>query len=968
MLVPIFNVVAKLFIGLYVAPRMKQFKGAISVGDIMGNLYGREAKVITGVAGMFLSMGYIGAQIAGTGYVLNNFFGIDTNLGIMIGAGIVIIYSAFGGIRSVTATDVLQFAAIVVVIPIMATIAVGKAGGYPAILENIAPEKLIIFVPGLDKYELIFTLLVFIVPFLNPAIVQRLLLAKDSNDVARSFKIAGILDIAFYFLVGSIGLSAFMLAPDIDPNNAFFYIIENTLPIGIKGIAIVGLLAVIMSTADSYLNVASISLIHDTIKPLKPDLSDKTALLLSKIASVVFGIGGIAMATSHSNIIDIAHAALDFWGPIVVMPLLLGILGFRGSKRTFYSSVAVGVLTYLILKNITSPNVLGISRALLPSMLANAATFLFMYYMFDKKAGASDPNSGGRQEPMAINDGESASFAFGIKEKVSTLSWEAITGFSKYRVSVYGAQYIAFGVFGLVSYSMPFFMWQQPTEGSETFIVLLRFTASLLCFFLVVKDYWPSKLKQYLPGYWHFTLAFCIPFFATIMMLTHGINTIWLVNMALGLFLLSVLLDWVSFVVVLGFGVAVALLGFSSLYDLNNPVPPYSISVSIYIALFSVLIGAIFSRNREFIQKQVVDLLESKVSERTSELTRALAIRKEVMNNMSHEIRTPIHGVINLSQEVVDQWDRLSTKDKKMYIQKVADSGNRLMSLVSNLLDLSKAEAGKMTLSCKKRDLGKVVRDVVKEFDPLRKGYIKVKIPAKLDSVAEFDIVRMSQVIRNLISNAMKYGKQDIKISLSKTKDKQLLFVISDRGIGIPKDQLRAIFLPFEQSTATKTRAGGTGLGLAICKDMIEAHNGQIWAENNEGGGAVFKFTIPYSVNEDAAEHPVKLAKKSLNVLIIDDEEITRASSSLIVESMGHKAVTMDGGTSALEYLNNGGSKKIDLIMLDLMMPDMYGLSVLEHLKGSRKLQDIPVVLQTGSEDQNEINKAYKLGIIGHMC
>jgi solute:Na+ symporter, SSS family len=384
-LLSMLNSVPKFFIGSLIAPRMKHFKNAISAGDIMGNLYGTSAKVITGVAGLGLSMGYIGAQIASLGYVLNCFFGIDPLIGIYVSAGIVIIYSAFGGIKSVTATDVIQFGAIVVVIPQMAVIAFNKVGGFQGLINNIEPSKLDFFPDYMTNFDLIFTILVYITPFLNPAMVQRLLLAKNSKDMAKSFKISALIDLAFYFMVGIIGLSALALNSALEPSEAFFYIISETLPIGIKGLAIVGLLAVIMSTADSYLNVASISLVHDIITPFNKNITDKTLLGLSKLMSVLIGLGGIWMATAHDSIFDIVHTALDFWGPIVVAPLILGILGFIASSRTFFISGFIAILTYFVLKSITTTNPLGLSTALIPSMFINAFIFLCLYYLFDKK-------------------------------------------------------------------------------------------------------------------------------------------------------------------------------------------------------------------------------------------------------------------------------------------------------------------------------------------------------------------------------------------------------------------------------------------------------------------------------------------------------------------------------------------------------------------------------------------------------
>ena len=390
------NFFPKIFIGSYIAPKMKYFQSAISAGDIMENLYGCSAKIITGIAGLGLSMGYIGAQIAALGYVLNSFFGIDPLIGIYISAGVVIVYSAFGGIKSVTATDIIQFAAIVVVIPIMSSVALNKAGGFEGIINHMKQSSITFLPDNVSDFDILFSVLVYLTPFLNPAIIQRLLLTKNVKNVTESFKVSAFIDLAFYFMVGIIGLSAFTLNSSLEPSQSFFYIVNHVLPIGIRGLAIVGLLAVIMSTADSYLNVASISLVHDIVTPFNKKLSDKTLLMLSKLISIIIGLGGIWMATAHNSVLEIANSALDFWGPIVVAPLILGILGFRASSRTFFIAGGIAIASYFILKNISSSNALGVSTALLPSMFINAFVFLALYYLFDRRnnLGGDGPPGG----------------------------------------------------------------------------------------------------------------------------------------------------------------------------------------------------------------------------------------------------------------------------------------------------------------------------------------------------------------------------------------------------------------------------------------------------------------------------------------------------------------------------------------------------------------------------------------------
>jgi two-component system sensor histidine kinase ChiS len=185
-------------------------------------------------------------------------------------------------------------------------------------------------------------------------------------------------------------------------------------------------------------------------------------------------------------------------------------------------------------------------------------------------------------------------------------------------------------------------------------------------------------------------------------------------------------------------------------------------------------------------------------------------------------------------------------------------------------------------------------------------------------------------------------------------------FSLKDQGVGIPDSELHAIFESFTQSTLTKTKAGGTGLGLAICKEIIDLHHGKIWAENNPEGGATFHFVIPCSQNRP--ETAIDKDAKEFNILIINDEEICHFSMETILFGANCRLAKTTGGIKGLEYLRN--NPDVDLVMLGLMMPDMYGLNVLAEIRNDPKLAHLRVILQSGTSDFAEVKKAEALGII----
>ena len=227
-------------------------------------------------------------------------------------------------------------------------------------------------------------------------------------------------------------------------------------------------------------------------------------------------------------------------------------------------------------------------------------------------------------------------------------------------------------------------------------------------------------------------------------------------------------------------------------------------------------------------------------------------LKSEFLANISHELRTPLHGIIGFANLGIGK--HLKSKPEKIlrYFERIRESGDTLLELVNNLLDLSKLESGKMVFDFKKVELSYLIRMVCDEFlptiSPLNLS-IQYQKP-EFDTVQSLDSHKIKQVIRNLLSNAIKFSPENGVIEIKTTqKNDSLRTTIQDQGVGIPEYELGTIFDKFIQSSKTKTGAGGTGLGLSICREIINGHNGRIWAENSPDGGAIFAVELPVERN-----------------------------------------------------------------------------------------------------------------------
>ena len=252
---------------------------------------------------------------------------------------------------------------------------------------------------------------------------------------------------------------------------------------------------------------------------------------------------------------------------------------------------------------------------------------------------------------------------------------------------------------------------------------------------------------------------------------------------------------------------------------------------------------------------QYQDHLEELVEQRTADLQkakleaeRANKEKSEFLANISHELRTPMHAILGFTRLSIDRFESLSSQKHFEYLNKVQNSGQSLLRLLNDLLDLAKLEEKKVDYNFAKVSLSYLISLVISDFEAIFKTkMITVDfLPAEFDDTVNIDQEKMMQVLRNLVSNALKFSKEETLVKFSVAKQQEnILFSIRDQGVGIPENELNTVFDKYAQSSKSRTNDSGTGLGLAICKAIITDHSGEIWAESNPTGGAIFRFTLP---------------------------------------------------------------------------------------------------------------------------
>lgn len=274
-------------------------------------------------------------------------------------------------------------------------------------------------------------------------------------------------------------------------------------------------------------------------------------------------------------------------------------------------------------------------------------------------------------------------------------------------------------------------------------------------------------------------------------------------------------------------------------------------------------------RHRDHLQ-ELVELRTAELREVAQRAEAASRAKSEFLANMSHELRTPMHAVLSFAQLAASKLERppISIERLQSYMARIDASGGRMLALIDDLLDLAKAEAGRLDYSMRSVDLAALIRTEAHELHAMamaRAISLELSVPQRTQPV-HGDPKRLAQVIRNLLSNAIKYtpqeGRVHVRLEATPGPARKMRCAVEDSGVGIPQAELQSIFEKFEQSSRTRSGAGGTGLGLAIAREIVTAHGGTIWAEQREEGGARVCFEVPVVAD---ARHAVGATRAEAN-------------------------------------------------------------------------------------------------------
>jgi PAS domain S-box-containing protein len=371
----------------------------------------------------------------------------------------------------------------------------------------------------------------------------------------------------------------------------------------------------------------------------------------------------------------------------------------------------------------------------------------------------------------------------------------------------------------------------------------------------------------------------------------------------------------------------------------------------------------------------IAEEAQSNAEEATRIATDAVKAKQQFLSNMSHEIRTPMNAIIGFTR-VLQKTD-LSAKQKE-YLMAIKMSGDALIVLINDILDLAKVDAGKMTFEQTPFKMASSIAAMLQLFETKiqEKNLALEKVyDDAIPEVLVGDPARLHQIIMNLVSNAVKFTTRgQITVSacfIRETEEQAIIeFAVKDTGIGIPPDKLDKIFENFQQATNGTSRLyGGTGLGLAIVKQLVESQGGSITVQSVIDEGSTFSFTLGFlktkttTVLEEEMIEPVP-GIKNIRVLVVEDMALNQLLMKTLLDDFGFERDIVSNGKLAIEKLL---TNSYDIILMDLQMPEMNGFEATEYIRHTLKLQ-VPIIALTADVTTVDLAKCKAVGMNDYVA
>ncbi len=771
--------VYRLIMAKYFAPRFSRFRDCISAGDILDKSFGRLGRCIAGVAAFMKCSGSVAAQIAGLSIVLQYMSGIDYFTGLVIVTFLTIAYSAFGGITSVVFTDVIQFVALIIAVPLVSALAVHKAGG-----ANVVFETTFITKPdfSFEDGSFIFTIfMIYCIPELNPVLLHRLLISRNLRFLSASLRAAAALAVPFGLVMALLVGSAYILDPTIEPKSVYPYLIDTILPVGLKGIAIAGLFAILMSTIDSFLNTASVAFAQDILEGFFPKkFNDQTKKKYAQSTTVIIGAIGFYIATQYNSIVSIFLFSMELWVPLMVAPLYSVIFRYNATQKDLIFSCLGGVVALYSVKFSPLGKIPGLTvfAAYLGSflmMFRRALTFKNLKELLTRPA-----------RPRSIALAEKKRYIVPQNIDAFCILIVFFYAFSPF-LGIYENKnllWLGMHVLGVSSALALFFGRRNNFSFKPLIQPFVIMTGALIPFLMVHVS---GKLE---------TLFFIMPIFLYF----------------------SSMIAFSKFFQ--GIAFSFTLSKFVTYYYIGLP----GLGAFYEVAFLStVLISGFFISRLTFHNPR--------------ERYQGAAI---AISEIAHEVRTPLQSIAVDFGMLIEELGIGKKESPNPLIGKIYHKLNTVFSSLELILQTFRKDDKNDQYEI--INLSNLLQNIIEQYSFPKD--VHVTIDAQCQNLhVKGDEAALRGVFLNLIKNSVEaqYGqdKKEVNLTLKQSANYATIFV-EDRGPGVDLKDSEVIFEPFYT-----TKKSGTGVGLSYCLKIIQNQSGSMFYEPRPGGGARFVVQLP---------------------------------------------------------------------------------------------------------------------------
>ncbi|MFY9589666.1 sodium:solute symporter family transporter [Rickettsia endosymbiont of Halotydeus destructor] len=874
-------------------PKMGEFLGSISVAESMGKLYGEKVRIISAISGTIASAGFIAVQFKVFGEVLKNFIGLSGNMPIFLAAGIVIIYSAFGGIRSVTFTDIIQFFTFGVLIPVLGFVLWSDFNSQPnfafanALNSPIFDYKQFLGLSNPNFWSLLLLFILFSLPDINPVMFQRVAMGRSIPQVKKAFTISAIILMVILLCMAWIAFLLYSIDPNLDPNSLVQHIIGKYSHTGLKSFILIGIVAMCMSTADSNINASSVLLTHDFCGPLNIKL--KNELVLSKIISITLGGISIYLALLEYDLLPLVFMTQSFYIPIIDVPLILAILGFRTSTKSVFIGMGAGLIGVIVWR-IYFMDITNVD-SILPGMVINFIFMMGSHYLLKQEGGWQ------KKEPVIRSQNKFSTIITSIK------GFNIVTFFNQ-TAPKNELTYTGFGVFCIVSTISS--MYSVPNMIDDK--ILLFFFESMLILSISFLTYpiWPLSLKNNIiirPAWYlsiFYLLIVCSTFFVLLSNFSHLQVTIFILNIVVA----AIIVRWnIAFMMIIT-GVYLAIEIYS--YYMGGDIKMV-IEYNQFILYALLLIGTVIiiflkpKQQNEEVSETIRNYLNDNNQQQQLELIKLVNYREDFISRLDDQciaVFKSIHRQINdLEQELTTQKpDNLKNTKHKLVniVEKLKSGAEYLDTVIFQIKDQIKIFPEKMKFQ-------PFLQSVISEYKTLH-GYSNLEIPIHFESKLteiQLDLKLIKETLFDCFNHAvmnsstpnisvviedseLRYDLESLSNSQKLKRDAVKILIIAKNST-LTQEDVRKMIRP-AYNTINEIRS-------EEIQKIIGAHYGKIVLTLNRFAEANYIITLPARLNEirpkkmDLPDEELDKAKVTNAFITANNKEILKNVAIELIKS-----------------------------------------------------------------------------------